>query len=190
MKSQRTLEKKMIHKKKLKICILTTSFLYIACSSNNGIGVATISENSAANNEKEVLTEEDYPIVLTNCLNEKGYDLQTPFDIEDLKSTIDQMTSRNKGKEERSSIMKDVEECIQDNELWPDRQSENPEEMARRFDSNLKLAQCLREKGIDIADPTQDNAKLNLSEVGGKREDIKEYIQECQEENDTFEKAP
>ena len=73
----------MIHKKKLKICILTTSFLYIACSSNNGIGVATISENSAANNEKEVLTEEDYPIVLTNCLNEKGYDLQTPFDIED-----------------------------------------------------------------------------------------------------------
>ena len=112
------------------------------------------------------------------------------FDIEDLKSTIDQMTSRNKGKEERSSIMKDVEECIQDNELWPDRQSENPEEMARRFDSNLKLAQCLREKGIDIADPPQDNAKLNLSEVGGKREDIKEYIQECQEENDTYEKAP
>ena len=86
--------------------------------------------------------------------------------------------------------MKDVEECIQDNELWPDRQSENPEEMARRFDSNLKLAQCLQEKGLDIADPTQDNAKLNLSEVGGKREDIKEYIQECQEENDTFEKAP
>ena len=190
MKSQRTLEKKMIHKKKLKICILTTSFLYIACASNNGIGVATISENSAANNEKEVLTEEDYPIVLTNCLNEKGYDLQTPFDIEDLKSTIDQMTSRNKGKEERSSIMKDVEECIQDNELWPDRQSENPEEMARRFDSNLKLAQCLREKGLDIADPTQDNPKLNLSEAGGKREDLKEYIQECQEENDTFEKAP
>ena len=65
----------MIHKKKLKIFILTTSFLCIACSPNNGIGVATISENSSANNEKEVLTEEDYPIVLTNCLNEKGYDL-------------------------------------------------------------------------------------------------------------------
>ncbi len=179
----------MIHKKKLKIFILTTSFFYIACSPNNGIGVATISENSLGNNEKEVLTEEDYPIILTNCLNDKGYDMQTPFDIEDLKSTIDQMASKDKGKEERSSIMKDVEDCIQENELWPDRQSENPEEMARRFDSNLKLAQCLRDKGLNVPDPTQDNPKLNLSEVDEKREKVKEYLEECDDENGTFQKG-
>ena len=171
-----------------KVYLIIFILLFNFCSASSDDGVASLSNDTTTTS---VIAEEDYPIVLTQCLNEEmAYNIATPFDIEDLKSTIDQMTSRNKGKEERSSIMKDVEECIQDNELWPDRQSENPEEMARRFDSNLKLAQCLREKGLDIADPTQDNAKLNLSEVGGKREDIKEYIQECQEENDTFEKAP
>ena len=171
-----------------KVNLLIFILFLSLCSTTSNDGVASLSSDTTTT---LVIAEEDYPIVLTQCLNEEmSYNIATPFDIEDLKSTIDQMTSRNKGKEERSSIMKDVEECIQDNELWPDRQSENPEEMARRFDSNLKLAQCLREKGLDIADPTQDNAKLNLSEVGGKREDIKEHIQECQEENDTFEKAP
>ncbi len=134
----------------------------------------------------EVITEEDYPLVLTECLNTKGYDLQTPFDIEDLKSMLQQMNrseeGKEKGREEGKEIMQDVENCIQENELWPDRESVNPEEQARKFDESLELAQCLRDKGLDVSDPTQDNPKLNLSEVGENRETIKEYLEECSPE--------
>ena len=80
--------------------------------------------------------------------------------------------------------MEDVESCIQENELWPDRASINPEEQARRFDESLELAQCLRDKGLDVPDPTQDEPKLNLSEVEENRETIKEYIEECDPEGE------
>ena len=158
----------------------------VACSNNKDQGVATLSDVSSSPQETEVITEEDYPLVLTECLNTKGYDLQTPFDIQDLKSMIQQMNrneeGKEKGREEGEEIMKDVERCIQENELWPDRESVNPEEQAKKFDESLELAQCLRDKGLDISDPTQDNPKLNLSEVEEDREIIKEYIDECEPE--------
>ena len=80
----------------------------------------------------------------------------------------------------------DVEKCIQENELWPDRVSANPEEQAKRFDESLEMAQCLRDKGLNVPDPTQENPKLNLSEVDENRETIKEYIEECDPERKTF----
>ena len=170
--------------------ILFLLVFLIACSANKDQGVATLSDINTGVQETEVITEEDYPLVLTECLNTKGYDLQTPFDIEDLKSMLQQMNrnevGKEKGREEGKKIMEDVENCIQENELWPDRESVNPEEQARKFDENLELAQCLRDKGLDIPDPTQDNPKLNLSEVGENREKIKEYLEECEPEGRTL----
>ena len=166
--------------------ILFLLVFLVACSPNKDQGVATLSDVNTGTQETEVITEEDYPLVLTECLNTKGYDLQTPFDIEDLKSMLQQMNrneeGKEKGREEGKEIMEDVENCIQENELWPDRESVNPEEQARKFDESLELAQCLRDKGLDVSDPTQDNPKLNLSEVGENRETIKEYLEECSPE--------
>jgi len=166
--------------------ILFLLVFLVACSPNKDEGVATLSDVNTGDQETEVITEEDYPLVLTECLNTKGYDLQTPFDIEDLKSMLQQMNrneeGKEKGREEGKEIMEDVENCIQENELWPDRESVNPEEQARKFDESLELAQCLRDKGLDVSDPTQDNPKLNLSEVGENRETIKEYLEECDPE--------
>jgi len=166
--------------------ILFLLVFLVACSTNKDQGVATLSAVKTGVQKIEVITEEDYPLVLTECLNTKGYDLQTPFDIEDLKSMLQQMNrseeGKEKGREEGKEIMQDVENCIQENELWPDRESVNPEEQARKFDESLELAQCLRDKGLDVSDPTQDNPKLNLSEVGENRETIKEYLEECSPE--------
>ena len=92
---------------------------------------------------------------------------------------------KEKGREEGEEIMEDVESCIQENELWPDRESVNPEEQAKKFDESLELAQCLRDKGLNIPDPTQDDPKLNLSEVGEDRKIIKEYLEECEPERTT-----
>tara|TARA_B100000609_G_scaffold89517_1_gene71457 strand:+ start:27 stop:242 length:216 start_codon:yes stop_codon:yes gene_type:complete len=54
------------------------------CSATSNEGVASISESTTTS---LVIAEEDYPIVLTKCLNEeKGYNIATPFDIQDLKT--------------------------------------------------------------------------------------------------------
>ena len=166
--------------------ILVLLVFLVACSNNKDQGVATLSDINTTDQETEVITEEDYPLVLTECLNTKGYDLQTPFDIQDLKSMLQQMNrneeGKEKGREEGEEIMEDVESCIQENELWPDRESVNPEEQAKKFDESLELAQCLRDKGLNISDPTQDDPKLNLSGAGEDREIIKEYLEECEPE--------
>ena len=48
------------------------------------------------------------------------------------------------------------------------------------------MAQCLRGKGLDVPDPTQEDPKLNLSEVDKNRETIKEYLEECDLESKAF----
>jgi len=170
--------------------ILFLLVFLIGCSANKDNGVATLSDTKTETEETEVITEEDYPLILTECMNTKGYDLQTPFDIQDLKSMLQQMSrneeGKEKGREEGKEIMEDVESCIQENELWPDRASVNPEEQAKRFDESLLLAQCLRDKGLNVPDPTQDEPKLNLSEVEENREKIKEHIDECDPEGEAF----
>ena len=94
-----------------------------ACSANKDNRVATLSNLKTEAGETQVITEEDYPLILTECLNNKGYELQTPFDIQDLKSMLQQMSrneeGKEKGREEGKQTMEDVESCIQENELWP-----------------------------------------------------------------------
>ena len=51
--------------------------------------------------------------ILTECLNTKGYDIQTPFDIEDLKSMLAQMTGNEKGKDEKNEIMGMLRHALQ-----------------------------------------------------------------------------
>ena len=55
----------------------------------------------------------------------------------------------------------------------------NQEELAKIYDENLELARCLREKGIDVADPTQEQPKLDLSALKDSKEEIVPLLQEC-----------
>ena len=132
--------------------------LFFNICSGSESGVVSISENTTTT---EIINEEDYPIVLTQCLNEeKGYNIATPFDIEDLKSTINQLSN---SKEEQLQLREDVDYCISKYNLWSDSSSLNPEELAKIYDENLELAKCLREKGLDVPDPSQQEPKVDLS---------------------------
>ena len=73
-----------------------------------------------------------------------SYNIATPFDIEDLKSTISQLSN---SKDEEKQLSEDVDYCISKYNLWSDSSSLNPEELAKIYDENLELAKCLREKG-------------------------------------------
>ena len=144
------------------------------CSTTSNEGVASISESTTTS---LVIAEEDYPIVLTQCLNEeKGYNIATPFDIQDLKTTISQLSNT---KDEESQLGEDVNYCINKYNLWSDSSTSSPEELAKLYDENLQLAKCLREKGINVPDPTQEEPKLDLSELDKSKDEIIPVLKEC-----------
>ena len=57
--------------------------------------------------------------------------------------------------------------------------SSNPEELAKLYDQNLELAKCLREKGINVPDPSQQEPKLDLSGLTKSKDEITPLLKEC-----------
>ena len=157
-----------------KVNLLIFILFLSLCSTTSNDGVASLSSDTTTTS---VIAEEDYPIVLTQCLNEeKGYNIATPFDIEDLKSTINQLSN---SKEEQLQLREDVDYCISKYNLWSDTSSLNPEELAKIYDENLELAKCLREKGLNVPDPSQQEPKVDLSGLKESKDDIMPLLQEC-----------
>ena len=162
------------HTKLKKVYLIIFILLFNFCSASSNDGVASLSNDTTTT---LVIAEEDYPIVLTQCLNEEmGYNIATPFDIEDLKITISQL-SNSKGEEKK--LREDVDYCISKYNPWSDASSLNPEELAKIYDENLELAQCLREKGLNVPDPSQQEPKIDLSGLKESKDDIMPLLQEC-----------
>ena len=162
------------HTKLKKVYLIIFILLFNFCSASSNDGVASLSNDTTTTS---VIAEEDYPIVLTQCLNEEmGYNIATPFDIEDLKTTISQLSN---SKDEEKKLREDVDYCISKYNLWSDASSLNPEELAKIYDENLELAQCLREKGLNVPDPSQQEPKIDLSGLKESKDDIMPLLQEC-----------
>ncbi len=157
-----------------KVYLIIFILLFNFCSASSDNGVASLSNDTTTTS---VIAEEDYPIVLTQCLNEEmGYNIATPFDIEDLKTTLDSMSNT---KEERTQLLEDVGTCVNKYNLWSDSSYLNPEESAKLYDENLELAKCLREKGLNVPDPSQQEPKVDLSGLKESKDDIMPLLQEC-----------
>ena len=91
---------------KKKDLLLFILFLSL-CSAPSNEGVVSLSGDTTTTS---IIIEEDYPLVLTQCLNEeKGYNIVTPFDIQDLKTTISQLSN---SKDEELQLGEDVNYCI------------------------------------------------------------------------------
>ena len=69
--------------------------------------------------------------------------------------------------------------CINKYNLWSDSSSSNPDDLAKLYDENLQLARCLREKGINVSDPTQQEPKIDFSELDKSKEEISPLLKEC-----------
>ena len=148
-------------------------FFNICSTSENG--VISISENTTTT---QIINEEDYPLVLAKCLNEeRGYQIMTPFDLEDLKTTISQLSQT---KEDELEFGEAIDFCIDKYNLWTDRSILNPDELAKLYDDNVVLARCLREKGLNVPDPTQDQPKIDLSNLVQSKDEIVVLLDECE----------
>ena len=47
------------------------------------------------------------------------------------------------------------------------------------YDNNLELAMCLREIGLKVPDPCQQEPKLDLSELEESKDEITSLLEEC-----------
>ena len=154
--------------------ILIFSLFFSFCSPSANEGIVSLSNETTTT---LIVAEEDYPIVLTQCLNEeKGYNIITPFDVQDLKTTLDQMSTT---KDERTQLLEDVDFCVNKYNLFSESNTTNPDELAKLYDENLELAKCLREKGLNVPEPNQQEPKLDLTNLKESKEDITLLLQEC-----------
>ena len=154
-------------KKYLNIFLLFLFVLFSACSSSDdsqGVisandlssdtTVTTIPEEVA----EEVVSVEDAQLLLARCLRENGYNISDPKNDESLRSVLQPvfLAADQKGREE---LQETIQTCAEDNNipLGGSAEFENPEAVADSLDTQLEFAQCLRENGIEIEDPSAES---------------------------------
>ena len=184
-------------KKYLTIFLLLIFVLISACSSSedpqrvlstkdlsSDTTVTTIAEEVA----EEVVSVEDAQLLLAKCLRENGYDIKDPKNDESLQSLLRPvfLAADQKGREE---LFETVQTCANENNipLGGTADFENPEEVADTLDTELDLAQCLREKGIEVEDPNAErplrSILISLVQSGQYLEDqIRQTAGECFDE--------
>jgi len=172
-------------KKNLNTFLLLLFVLFSACSSsdesqgvvstNNLSGdttVTTIAEEVV----EDVVSVEDAQLLLARCLRENGYDITDPKNGESLRSVLQPvfLAVDQKGRDE---LFETIETCSEDNNIPIGGRAdfENPEEVAEQLDSELEIAQCFREKGIEVEDP---NAERSLRSIISGLVQSGQYLQE------------
>ena len=106
---------------------------------------------------EENLSSEDAQLLLARCLRDYGYNVKDPKNDEGLRSVLTPIfiAADEKG---RTELFETIQACAEENNipLGDNADFENPEDVADRLDTELEFAQCLREKGIEVEDPSAD----------------------------------
>ena len=146
------------------LILLTVSFVNCSNDSDQGVisrndlssdtTVTTIAEEVV----EEVVSVEDAQLLLARCLRENGYDITDPKNGESLRSVIGPilLAADQKGREELQGT---IQTCAEENNipLGGSAEFENPEAVADSLDTQLEFAQCLRENGIEVEDPSAES---------------------------------
>ena len=154
-------------KKYSNIFLLLLFVLFSACSSSddsqgvisaNDLSSDTTVTTIAEDVVEEVVSVEDAQLLLARCLRENGYDITDPKNGESLRSVIGPilLAADQKGREE---LQETIQICAEENNipLGGTAEFENPEAVADALDTQLEFAQCLRENGREIEDPSAES---------------------------------
>jgi len=154
-------------KKYSNIFLLLLFVLFSACSSSddsqgvisaNDLSSDTTVTTIAEDVVEEVVSVEDAQLLLARCLRENGYDITDPKNGESLRSVIGPilLAADQKGREE---LQETIQICAEENNtpLGGTAEFENPEAVADALDTQLEFAQCLRENGIELEEPSAES---------------------------------
>ena len=130
----------------------------------------------------------DSELLLAQCIRDNDYEIEDPKKPGDLRRILTpifiEMTQ-----EEREELYSIIEKCADEYDIPLDaRDSATPEQQAEILDAELEIAQCIREKGLEVPDPTNENGLRDIlpqyvltGVISGN--DLRAMIRECITEN-------
>ena len=130
----------------------------------------------------------DAELLLAQCIRDNEYVLEDPQKPGDLRRILTPIFIEM-NQEEREELSLVIEKCAEENDIPLDaRDGATPEQQAAILDAELEIAQCLREKGLDVPDPTNENTLRDILPpyvLTGviSANDLRALVRECITEN-------
>ena len=174
--------------------LLIVLVLFSSCSffdSQKEDGVVTLegSETTTSiSRNSEELSWVDAELLLAQCIRDNEYVLEDPQKPGDLRRILTPIFIEM-NQEEREELSLVIEKCAEENDIPLDaRDGATPEQQAAILDAELQIAQCLREKGLDVPDPTNENTLRDILPpyvLTGviSANDLRALVRECITEN-------
>ena len=130
----------------------------------------------------------DSELLLAQCIRDNNYELEDPKKPGDLRRILTPIFVEM-NQEEREEFYSLIEKCAEEYDVPLDaRNQATPEQQAEILDAELEIAQCIREKGLDVPDPTSENGlrdTLPQYVITGviSAKDLRAMVRECITEN-------
>ena len=148
--------------------LLIVLVLFSSCSffdSQKEDGVVTLEGSettTSTSRNSEELSWVDAELLLAQCIRDNEYVLDDPQKPGDLRRILTPIFIEM-NQEEREELSLVIEKCAEENDIPLDeRDGATPEQQAAILDAELEIAQCLREKGLDVPDPTNENTLRDI----------------------------
>ena len=174
--------------------LLIVLVLFSSCSffdSQKEDGVVTLEGSettTSTSTNSEELSWVDAELLLAQCIRDNEYVLEDPQKPGDLRRILTPIFIEM-NQEERGELSLVIEKCAEENDIPLDaRDGATPEQQAAILDAELEIAQCLREKGLDVPDPTNENTLRDILPpyvLTGviSANDLRALVRECITEN-------
>ena len=130
----------------------------------------------------------DSELLLAQCIRDNNYELEDPKKPGDLRRILTPIFVEM-NQEAREEFYSLIEKCAEEYDIPLDaRDQATPEQQAEILDAELEIAQCIREKGLDVPDPTSENGlrdTLPQYVITGviSAKDLRAMVRECITEN-------
>ena len=151
---------------KRRISIFLIIFLLISSCSffNNDEEQGVVSLEGIDSTTTTITSQElswvDSELLLAQCIRDNNYELEDPKKPGDLRRILTPIFIEM-NQEEQQELYLIIEICADEYDIPLDaREEATPEQQAQLLDAELEIAQCIREKGLDVPDPTNENGKL------------------------------
>ena len=174
--------------------LLIVLVLFSSCSffdSQKEDGVVTLEGSettTSTSRNSEELSWVDAELLLAQCIRDNEYVLEDPQKPGDLRRILTPIFIEM-NQEERGELSLVIEKCAEENDIPLDaRDGATPEQQAAILDAELEIAQCLREKDLDVPDPTNENTLRDILPpyvLTGviSANDLRALVRECITEN-------
>ena len=171
------------------VLVLFTSCSFFDSQKEDGVVTLEGSETTTSiSRNSEELSWVDAELLLAQCIRDNEYVLEDPQKPGDLRRILTPIFIEM-NQEEREELSLVIEKCAEENDIPLDaRDGATPEQQAAILDAELEIAQCLREKGLDVPDPTNENTLRDILPpyvLTGviSANDLRALVRECITEN-------